>query len=208
VPRYRLIDAEYALRLRETADQADGPIYLLGLRRLRPGADISARRLPPVGPGTVIDFAPIPMLSSVGAAMCLFATVVASSPSWDRVAVLGFPTRHSFLELFERRDFREWHGRQLESSEEMTVLGTVPVAGLPAADSQRLLLEVWNGPEPPPLVPDPAVRFDVEGTVIGDGRVWSGVRYTAIALGTALPLHQARFGYQALLLEPMLERWR
>jgi hypothetical protein len=208
VPKYRLIDAEYALRLRETADQADGPIYLLGLRRLRPGADSSARRLPPIGPGTVIDFAPIPMLSSVGAAMCLFATVVASSPNWDRVVVLGFPTRHSFLELFERRDFREWHSRQLESSEEMTVLGTVPVAGLPAADSQRLLLEVWNGPEPPPLVPDPATRFDVDGTVIGDGRQWSGVRYTSIALGTALPLHPARFGYQALLLEPMLERWR
>ena len=75
-------------------------------------------------------------------------------------------------------------------------------------DNQRLLLEVWNGPEPAPLVPDSAARFDVDGTVIGDGRQWSGVRYTTIALGTALPLHPPRFGYQALLLAPVLERWR
>jgi hypothetical protein len=71
-----------------------------------------------------------------------------------------------------------------------------------------VLLEVWNGPEPAPLVAGCAARFDVEGTIIGDGRQWSGVRFTPIELGTALPLHPARFGYQALLLAPVLERWR
>jgi hypothetical protein len=208
VPSYGLIDADYAMRIRETADHVDGPIYMLGLTRFRPGTDTSLRGLPAVGREAVTDYAPIPLLSSVGAALCLAASVVASSPSWDRVGVVGFPSRQSFLELARLRDFRAWHSRKEQAVEHTTVLGTLPTGRLPAAYSQRVLLEVWNGPEPPPLVPGPAATFDVEGTVIGDGRQWSGARYTPIELGTALPLHPARFGYQALLLEPLLERWR
>lgn len=196
------------MRLRESSGDVDGPIYMLALTRLRPGTDTAPRGLPAVGRDTLAEFAPISLLSSVGAALCLAASVVASSPTWDRVGVVGFPNRRSFLELADRRDFRDWHARKEESIEHTTVLGTLPAGGLPAGDSQRVLLEVWNGPEPAPLVPAPATRFDVEGTVIGDGRQWSGARYTDIVLGTALPLHPARFGYQALLLEPVLERWR
>ncbi|MGB6456450.1 MAG: hypothetical protein WBH47_18420 [Streptosporangiaceae bacterium] len=208
MPRYGLIDAAYATRIRETAGQADGPIYMLSLTRLRACTDTSPRGLPAVGRDTVTDYAPIPLLSSVGAALCLAASVVASSPGWDRVGVVGYPSRRAFLELAYRLEFRTWHARKERAMEHTTVLGTLPTGGLPVADSQRVLLEVWNGPEPAPLIAGPVARFDVEGTVIGDGRQWSGVRYTPIELGTALPLHPARFGYQALLLEPLLERWR
>jgi hypothetical protein len=208
VLRYGLIDGDYAMRLRETAGDVDGPIYMLGMTRLRPGTDTGARGLPALGRDTLSEFAPIPLLSAVGAALCLAASVVASSPDWDRVGVVSFPSRRSFLELADRRDFREWHARKVESVEHMTVLGMLPAERLPPADCQRLLLEVWNGAEPTPLVTEPAATFDVEGTIVGDGRQWSGIRYTAIALGTALPLHPPRFGYQALLLAPVLERWR
>jgi hypothetical protein len=208
VPRYGLIDADYAMRIRDTADHADGPIYMVGLTRLRPGADTSPRGLPAVGWDTVTDYAPIPLLSSVGAALCLAATVVAGSPNWHRVGVVGYPSRRAYLELAYRHDFRSWHLRKEQSLEHTTVLATLRTGELPAAGCQRLLLEVWNGPQPAPLVPATATRFDVEGTVIGDGRQWSGVRYTPIQLGTPLPLHPARFGYQALLLAPELERWR
>ncbi len=208
VPRYGLIDADYVMRLRETSDQTDGPIYMLGLTRLLPSTDTSPRGLPAVGREAVRDYAPIPLLRSVGAALCLAATVVASSPSWDRAGVIGFPSRRSFLDLAANHQFRVWHERKQETMDHTIVLGTLPAGGLPAADGQRLLLEVWNGPEPPPLSPGRAATFSVEGTVIGDGRQWSGVRYTPIAPGTALPLNPARFGYQALLLEPVLERWR
>lgn len=206
--RYGLVDADYAMRLRETSGDVDGPIYMLGLTSLRPGTDTSPRGLPALGRESRSDFAPIPLLTAVGAVLCLAASVVASSPDWDRVGVVSFPSRRSFLELADRRDFREWHARKVESVDHMIVLGTLPAETLPPADSQRLLLEVWNGPEPSPLVPEPTARFDVEGTVVGDGRQWSGIRYTAITLGTALPLHPPRFGYQALLLAPALERWR
>jgi hypothetical protein len=208
VPRYGLIDADYAMRLRETAADADGPFYTVGLRRLRPGTDTGTRGLPAVGQDALPDHAPIPLLSSVGAALCLVATVVASSSNWDRVAVVGYPARRSYLELTDRQEFRAWYARQEKSTEHVTVLGTLPTTGLPATGSQRLLLEVWNGPEPTRLVSSPAATFTVEGTIIGDGRQWSGVRFTPIELGTALPLNPARFSYQALLLSPVLERWR
>jgi hypothetical protein len=201
------IDADYAMRIRQLANDADGPVYMLGFRKFRPGADARPRRVGPLGQAVVTD-ASIPMFSSVGAELCLVATVVASSLDWDRVAVIGFPSRRSFLELTDLREFRTWIVQHEESNERIMLLATMPTAGLPAADNQRLLLEVWNGPEPAPLTRSPAARFDVDGTLIGDGRQWSGIRYTAIALGTALPLHPPRFGYQALLLEPVLERWR
>ena len=53
----------------------------------------------------------------------------------------------------------------------------------------------------------PATGFAVEGTYIGDGRQWSGARYTPIEPGTALPLEPARFGYLAVLVEPVIESW-
>jgi hypothetical protein len=208
VPTYGLIDADYAMRLREKAGHADGPIYMLGLTRLRPATDTSPRGLPAVGRDVVTDYAPIRLLASVGAALCLAATVVASSPIWDRVGVVSYPSRRSFLDLAYTQSFRDWHAQKEQAMEHTTVLATVPAPGVPVGGSQRLLLEVWNGTEPAPLVSVPAARFDVEGTIIGDGRQWSGVRFTPIELGTPLPLHPARFGYQALLLEPVLERWR
>jgi hypothetical protein len=195
-------------RLRHASDQADRPIYMLGLTKMQPSTDTSPRGLPAVGRDVVTDYAPIPLLSSVGAALCLAARVVASSPDWHRVGVVSYPSRRAFLDLANNLDFRTWHARREQSMEHTLVLGTVATDRLPAGDGQRLLLEVWNGQEPPAMVPDAAARFNVEGTVIGDGRQWSGVRYTPVEPGTVLPLHSARFGYQALLLEPVLERWR
>ena len=210
VPGYGLIDlidADYATRLREGVGHADGRIYMLGLSKFRPGADQSLRRGTAAGLSTATD-ASIPLLCSVGAEPCLVATVVASSLNWDRVAVIGFPTRRSFLDLVDHQEFRAWSVRHEESNERIMLLGTLPTDGLPAADNQRLLLEMWHGPEPEPLVTDPAARFDVDGTAVGDGRHWSGARYTPIEFGTPLPVLPARFGYQALLVAPVLERWR
>jgi hypothetical protein len=87
-------------------------------------------------------------------------------------------------------------------------MGTVPVAVLPGqASTRRILLEVWDGPDPVPVANGEAVTFDVEGTIIGDGRNWARARYTVIEPGTPLPLQQPRPDYQALLLEPRIERW-
>jgi hypothetical protein len=211
VPRYGLIDREYGLRLRSAAYDGDGRIFLLNLTKFLPGSD------PPpggdcLGNGRVRDadeYAPIPLLTAVGATLRLVADVVASSGDWDLVTVVDYPSRRSFLELSERRDFREWHMHKQAAVERTTVVGMLPAEDLPADEAGgRILLELWDGPTPPPLATGPVVLFNVEGTVIGDGRNWTGARYTTIETGTPLPLQRPRAEYQALLLEPRIVRWR
>jgi hypothetical protein len=206
VPRYGQVDAEYGKRLRSAP--ADGPIYMLGLVKFRP--DAADRPLGSAGHGQAADFyAPIPILSSAGAALCFAANVIASSGGWDRAAVIGYPSRRAFVELAYEPRFMDWHSAKEGSMERTTVLGIVPASNLPGpASSGRILLEAWAGQVPALLAAGPATMFEVEGTIVGDGRQWTGVRYTPIELGTSLPLRVEAAGYQALLLEPTIERWR
>ena len=206
MPRYGQIDSDYAGRLRSS--RVDGPIYMLGMEKLRPDAgQRSLRAL--AGRRADHSYAPIPLLAGAGAALCFAAEVVASSGGWDRVAVIGYPTRRSFVELAYQPQFLDWHAAKEVRLEHTMVMGMLPVGSLPGpAGSGRILLEAWAGPTPALLAPGPATVFDVEGTVIGDGRQWSGIRYTPIESGTSLPLRATTPGYQALLLEPTIERWR
>ena len=206
MPRYGQVDADYAHRLRSVT--TDGPIYMLGLVKFRShGADGAAG--PAAGSGSGSFYAPIPLLSSAGAALCFAANVVASSGNWDRAAVIGYPSRRSFVKLAYEPQFVDWHSAKENRMESTTVLGMLPAGNLPGpASSERILLEAWTGPVPPMLTGGPATLFEVEGTIIGDGRQWTGIRYTPIELGTSLPLRAATPDYQAMLLEPTIERWR
>ncbi len=211
MPRYGLIDRDYGLRLRSTAYDGDGRIYMLNLAKFLPGSDplAGSDRLSGGRSHDAADYAPIPLLTAVGATLRLVSDVVASSGDWDRATVVDYPTRRSFLELAERRDFREWHMYKQVAVERTTVVGMLPAGDLPTdAAGGRILLELWHGRTPLPLAAGPATLFDVEGTVIGDGRNWTGARYTPIETGTPLPLLRPRSDYQALLLEPRILRWR
>jgi hypothetical protein len=205
VPRYGRIDTEYGQHL--ATSQTDEPIYMLSLTKFRPEADDSERGTT----GRLADarYAPLALLSTVGATLCFVADVVAGSGDWDQVAVVSYPTRRSFIDIAMRRDFQDWHLAKQAGMDRTAVMGTVPVTKLPDPATKRLvLLEVWNGQAPAQVADGPAVAFDVEGTVIGDGRSWSGARYTTIEPGTALPLQEPRPDYQALLLEPAIEHWQ
>jgi hypothetical protein len=154
-------------------------------------------------------YAPIRVLASIGATLCFVADVVASPGNWHRVAVVGYPSRRSFVAMAGRQDFRDWHDRKSARIEETVVMGTLPRRALPAQSStSRILLETWSGPEPARVAAGPVAAFAVEGTLVGDGRQWTGVRYTAIEPGTPLPLEPTPPAYEALLLEPTIERWR
>lgn len=181
---------------------------MLALEKLRPDVGYDPLRVAAQF-GADRIYAPIPLLTAAGAALCFAADVVASSGGWDRVGVIGYPTRRSFVELAYEPQFLNWHSTKEVRLERTMVLAMLPAGNLPGpASSGRILLEAWAGPTPAVLTAGPATIFDVEGTVIGDGRQWSGIRYTPIESGTSLPLRAATSGYQALLLEPAIERWR
>lgn len=153
-------------------------------------------------------YAPLDVLAAIGARLCFVADVVASPGNWHRVFVVGYPSRRSFVAMAARCDFMSWHHNMATGVEETLVMGVLPIGVLPIQSTSWTLLETWSGARPAPVAPGPVSEFAVEGTLIGDGRQWSGVRYTAIEPGTPLPLDLASPGYDALLLEPTIERWR
>jgi hypothetical protein len=210
VPPYGRIDTDYGKRLRSPT--ADGPIYMLNLTRYRP--DVTYVRNSAAG-ATVNSreadgrYAPLGVLAAIGARLCFVADVVASPGNWHRVGVVAYRSRRSFIAMSARRDFQDWHHGKSAGVEEAVVMGTLPTAALPApSNTSRILLETWNGPEPAAIADGPVCEFAVEGTLLGDGRLWTGVRYTAIEPGTPLPFVSTSSEYDALLLEPTMERWQ
>jgi len=179
---------------------------MLNLTKYQPGAEYFRHADPAGRPEG--RYAPVSVLAAIGASLCFAADVIASTGGWHWVTVVSYPSRRAFVSMADRPDFREWHRANSDGIAEVIVMGLVPVGRVPEARSARTLLEVWHGAVPAPVADGSLSTFDVEGTILGDGRQWTGARYTSIASGTALPLRDAIPSYQALLLEPVVERWR
>lgn len=219
MPRYGTIDFDYAATMSECDPAADGPIYLLNLMKYRARADYGHRGEHPAGAGDISgrdaddQYLPVDVLAAIGAAPCFLADVVGASEDWDRVGVVRYPTRRSFIEMQSRKDFKEKHVHKEAGMDHTTVMGTLPGSDgqLPAsarATRGRVLLEVWRADPPAqPVMAGEAttVTFAVEGTIVGDGRTWDGARYTTFAGDLALPAGGR--DYQVLLLAPSFERW-
>ncbi len=212
VPRYGLVDRDYGLRLATTAPEADGPVHMCNLMKYRARADYGDESGGGISGREADDrYAPVDVLRAIGAAVCFTADVVEASEDWDRVGVVRYPTRRSFIDMQRRDDFREKHVHKDAGMDHTIVLGTVPVAGLPGAGAGALVvLELWTyaaPPSPPAGVATAgAAAFTVEGTIVGDGRRWTGCRY-GIATGP-VDLASATPDHQILVLRPTIERWR
>ena len=192
MPRYGTIDHDYALKL---AGSDDGPIYMLNLMAYRAEADYGPDGEKGVTGREADDrYAPLDVLAEIGAGVCFLADVEAASEPWDRIAVVRYPTGKSFVDMQSRPDFQRQHVHKEAGMDHTTIVGSVPRAGMPkAVRGDLLLLELWAGATPDPVVDGEAVEFAVEGTIIGDDRSWSGVRYTPIDVVpdlTGTPEHQ------------------
>jgi hypothetical protein len=191
------------------ASDATDPIYMLSLMKYRDEANYgndAPRGL--TGQEADCRYAPLGALVGAGAHLCLLGDVLASHGGWDRVGVVKFPTRHSFMDTMSRPDFRQRHVHREAGMERVITMGTLPVGGLPAqVNGHPVLLEVWLGAAPEPMADGAVAGFNVEGTFIGDGRDWTGARYTAIEPRTPLPLVPPCRSREALLVEPRIVRW-
>jgi hypothetical protein len=207
VPRYGRIDGEYGKRL--ATSESPEPVYMLSLMKYLPEPYHD-----PCGQCDVADFepdgrfAPLPMLTAVGAGLCFVADVLAGFGDWQRAAVVGYPTRRAFVQMAAERDFQEWHSHKQSWIDRQAVLALLPAGELPSPSSTgRVLLEIWAGSAPARLVNGRTAEFDVEGTIVGDGQQWAGVRFADVEPGTPLPLEKPKPEYQGMLLEPVIERW-
>ena len=110
-PTYGTVDRSYGMRLATTPPDRDGPIWMVNLMRYR--AEAVYREVSDTGPGSGVTgvtgreaderYSPIDILHDIGASVVFMGDVaeqlLGDSPVWDRVAVVRYPTRRSFIEM-------------------------------------------------------------------------------------------------------------
>lgn len=184
---YGEIDVAYATSLASRPPDDDGPAYMVNLMRYKPVAEYADGRESTLSGREADDeYAPTEVLDDIGATVVLFGDVVAQTrgePAWDRVGIVRYPTRRSFVEMQQRRDFADKHAHKAAGMER-----TIVAVCLPPADEDERLAARLRSSEPltlhllrhdgaaPPVDPG-HLSLTVEGTVIGDGRTWDEVRF-------------------------------
>ncbi len=138
MPGYGQIDHEYGRRLATTAPEADGPVWMVNLMRYKERAEYAdGRETVLSGREADDEYTPLGPLAAVGAELVFVAEVedqfIGEEPRWDRIAVVKYPTRRSFIEMQQRNDFQEAHEHKEAGMAETIVIGTTPLA-FPASD--------------------------------------------------------------------------
>ncbi|MGZ4690468.1 MAG: hypothetical protein ACXWAY_12645 [Acidimicrobiia bacterium] len=155
--RYGQIDAEYLERLATTPPEDDGPVWMVNLMQYRDVADYSDGRATTISGREADDlYAPIGPLTAIGAEIVFFAEVndqlLGDAPKWDRVAIVKYPTRRSFVEMQSRPDFLELHEHKEAGMEQTIIVGALPMTTPEITDPPD-----WADVPHPPTDDDPPV---------------------------------------------------
>ena len=213
-PSYGQVNKEYAKRMFTTAPDDDGPVWMVNLMKYRTEATYADGTKGVSGKEADDRYAPTKILREIGAEIPFFgdaiSTISRDGTQWDRVAVVKYPTRRSFLEMQNRQDFQKKHEHKDAGMEFTFVIGCQPMSPQPVV---RPDTSKWSAPDSiddgPIMVvhviryeedgldnhmvhyqntaAGPATRigggaaawFNVEGTIMGDGRSWDEVRFNA-----------------------------
>jgi hypothetical protein len=138
--RYGTLDRDYLTNLATTPPDDDGPVWMVNLMSYRdvadygPYADDPTADIPPSPiSGREADdlYAPFGPLAAAGAELVFVADVdsqlLGDEPRWDRVAVVKYPTRRSFVEMEARADFQAKHVHKDAGMAETIVIGCRPI---------------------------------------------------------------------------------
>lgn len=152
-PRYGTVDREYGMRLATTPPDEDGPVWMVNLMKYREVADYADGRETTISGREADDlYTPRESLAAIGAEIVFAGEVdqqlLGDAPIWDRVGVVKYPTRRSFIEMQSRPDFQRQHVHKDAGMDETIVIGCQPfdVPAWPADIAQPDWAEV---PHPP-----------------------------------------------------------
>lgn len=193
--QYGTINKDYATHLATRPPHEDGPIFMVNLMKYHAVAQYATQDSPGKSlSGREADerYNPVSILSKIGATIVFVGDVISNhvgDEDWDRIAVVRYPTRKSFIEMQNRKDFGEKHVHKAAGMQRTIIAGCRPqdssldLRGRPRPDDDRLVAMVVRQTTDRigalTLLPD-AVNFTVEGTVIGDGRPWDTVQFVAV----------------------------
>lgn len=247
--RYGSVNMEYISRMASWPEAEDGPVFMVNLMKYRPVADYGdAAAGGKSGREADDEYTPSEILREIGAQIVFAAEVeqqLIGEPRWDRIGIVRYATRRSFLDMQRRRDFQEKHVHKDAGMEQTIVMGGLPqrVPALPPVEASgdpddppfvmmhvlkhapggaELLAEYETTVRPAALELGirPDVVLKVEGTVVGDGRDWSEVRFNRFPSHSAFrelasrPLHQnaqplrlkaLEYSY-SIMLRPSIDR--
>jgi hypothetical protein len=191
--RYGTIDSDYARRLATTPADEDGPVWMVNLMKYRARADYADRRQASVSGREADDrYAPLESLAAVGAEVVLFADVdeqlLGDSPRWDRVAVVKYPTRRSFIDMQSRPEFVEKHAHKDAGMEQTIIIGGQPFTPPALPDDAP----AWsNVPHPPtaddgPVIVTHVIRFHAGQAATNMARYQDAAGAVAVPHGVRL----------------------
>lgn len=130
-PRYGTVDREYGMRLATTPPDEDGPVWMVNLMKYREVADYLDGRDAAISGRDADDlYTPRESLAAIGADIVFAGDVdqqlLGDAPIWDRVGVVKYPTRRSFIEMQSRPDFQRQHVHKDAGMAETIVIGCQP----------------------------------------------------------------------------------
>jgi uncharacterized protein (DUF1330 family) len=236
-PRYGQVDREYGMRLATTPPDEDGPVWMVNLMKYREVADYSDGRQAAISGKEADDaYAPLESLAAIGAKPVFFGDVdqqlLGDAPIWDRIGVVKYPTRRSFIDMQARPEFKVAHEHKDAGMEQTIVMGCQPMP-YPVAPPGVESVDWADVPHPPtdddgPVMVLHVIRFhDAEAAHVTPtemeaytsaaavaaarhgGRVagWFAVEGTIVGDGRAW--HQVRFNafpskaaFMAVVLDP------
>lgn len=155
-PSYGTVDRDYAFRLATTPPEEDGPVWMVNLMHYHERARYADGDGGASGRDADDRYAPTDVLREIGAEIVLVADVdeqlLGASPTWDRIAVVKYPTRRSFIDMQSRRDFRERHVHKEAGMKQTFVIGCQPMDTPDLGDP--LPRDRWDELEHPPTDED------------------------------------------------------
>ena len=206
VHTYGKLDRDYGMRMFTMAPEDDGPVFMVNYMKYKEVADYGADSDDKVSGREADDrYAPVDVLARIGAQVVFHGDVVdqRGNPDtrWDRIGVVCYATRKSFVEMDRRDDFKEKHVHKAAGMDRTFVIGCLPRAGVEPGDYRsddkgRGIVAVGahrtpDGSDPGAIlaalgsarshaVANGAVTgqwFDCEGTIMGDGRSFAVVTF-------------------------------
>lgn len=133
MPNYGQVDHEYGLKLATTAPEDDGPVWMVNLMKYKEQAVYDdGRETTLSGREADDEYAPVGPLAAVGAEIVFVADVedqyLGDEPKWDRIAIVKYPTRKSFIDMQQRQDFQKQHEHKEAGMSETIVIGGLPLS--------------------------------------------------------------------------------
>ena len=130
--RYGTPNTEYAMSMAMMLPEDDGPVWMVNLMKYREVADYADGRESAISGRDADDaYSPLDSLAAVGAAPVFFGDVdqqlLGDATTWDRVAVVKYPTRKAFIDMQSLPSFQKSHHHKDAGMESTIVMGSQPM---------------------------------------------------------------------------------